>query len=487
MNNEELINGIGNIDDDIIAITAISRKKRSKKPLIIKLTAMAACVCLILSAVFFLPPPKEAEGGGSLIAPMTTLALEAEYPTMPQYPNDALAEENWDDYNAAMNEWRSYNREVCGYPTQAQLHGVDKFLVNTAAAFLKTNNGENALYSPMNVYFALSMLAETAEGETRSQILNVLGFDSLESLREAVNVIWKANYRDDGSVKSLFANSVWLNNQLEYNSEVLNIFKDKYYASSYSGTMGSPEYDEALKLWINTQTGDLLSESVKNLEGFNPDTVFALASTVYFKASWSDKFISTYNTNEIFHSAKGDVECEFMNQSRSDTYYRGENFGAISKSMRNYGRMYFILPDEGTTPENLISDGDVLEFIVSPGENTEQSHPLINMKVPKFDVTADLSLIDGLKEIGVIDAFDPDKADLSTITDISSYVNRVDHSARVTIDEEGCEAAAFTLIAADAGSSLPKDEIDFYLDRPFIFVITSPINTPLFIGIVNNP
>jgi serine protease inhibitor len=33
----------------------------------------------------------------------------------------------------------------------------------------------------------------------------------------------------------------------------------------------------------------------------------------------------------------------------------------------------------------------------------------------------------------------------------------------------------------------PEDEMDFVLDRPFMFVIKYGIGTPLFIGIVENP
>ena len=149
--------------------------------------------------------------------------------------------------------------------------------------------------------------------------------------------------------------------------------------------------------------------------------------------------------------------------------------------------MYFILPDEGVSPETLIANGEVFEFITNPHGHSEKSMRTINFKIPKFDVSSSVSLIEKLETIGVTDIFDPEKADLSAMTDIPSFVSRVDHSARVKIDEKGCEAAAYTVIAADAMGTPPGEEVNFYLDRPFIFVVTSPINTPLFIGIVNNP
>ncbi len=487
MNNDELVNGISNIDDDIIAITAISRKKRSRRPLIIKAVAMAACICLILTAVIFLPKdPKIGNDPSHLIKPLTTVAVEAKYPEMPQYPGEDLAMENWNEYELARNEWRDYTKKVCGYPTQKQLHAVDEFVKNTAAEFLKDNDGENVLYSPINVYFALSMLAETAAGESREQILDLLGSDSIEDLRRAASVIWQANYRDDGVVKSVFANSLWLNDQLSYKNDTLNILKDNYYASSYSGKMGSEEYDAAFRGWINKQTGGLLEEAVEQLPGMTPDVILKMVSTVYYKAPWEQEFYKAFNTTEVFHSPGGDKQCEFMNQGTTGTYYSGENFAAVGKRMQNYGNMFFLLPDEGVSVDELMQSGEALEFITAKKADYNQVTGItINFKVPKFDVTSSLKLSDMLPKLGVRDVFGS-KADLSNITDEFAYVSSIDHSARVKINEEGCEAAAFTVIS-DAGGSMPRDEVDFFLDRPFIFVIASSIDTPLFIGIVNNP
>ncbi len=482
MNNDELVNGISNIDVDIIESVATLRKNRSKKPIIFKFSAMAAAFCIILSIALFAPH----KSNDTSFSGITTLAIEAEYPETPKFPDEKLAETDWETYYKQSQEWLEYNREVCGYPTKKQLHGVDEFLKNTAAEFLKNSDGENILYSPINVYFAVSMLAEVTAGESRTQILELLGYDSIEELRQAVNVLWKANYRDDGTITALFANSFWLSDKENYNRETLNLLKNNYYASSYSGVMGSPEYTAALKEWLNEQTGGLLEDSVENLEGFSKDTILALVSTLYFKASWQQKFVGAYNTTETFYSPSGNNEREFMNENQVSTYYYSENYSAISKSLLNYGNMYFILPDEGVSPEELISSGDALDFIIDKSVATAVNGVSINFKVPKFDITANLDLIDGFKNLGVTDIFD-EKSDMSSVVDTFAYVSKIDHSARVKIDEDGCEAAAYTVVYTDNGAVMPKDEVDFFLNRPFIFVVTSPVNTPLFIGVINNP
>ena len=67
------------------------------------------------------------------------------------------------------------------------------------------------------------------------------------------------------------------------------------------------------------------------------------------------------------------------------------------------------------------------------------------------------------------------------------FVSKVKHAARVQVDEKGCTAAAYTVIEECGSAMSPEDEVDFVLDRPFLFVITSATNTPLFAGVVNQP
>lgn len=67
------------------------------------------------------------------------------------------------------------------------------------------------------------------------------------------------------------------------------------------------------------------------------------------------------------------------------------------------------------------------------------------------------------------------------------FISQTSHGARVMVDEEGCTAAAYTVMAAAGGAMPPVEEMDFVVDRPFIFVITGDSGLPLFAGIVNEP
>ena len=95
---------------------------------------------------------------------------------------------------------------------------------------------------------------------------------------------------------------------------------------------------------------------------------------------------------------------------------------------------------------------------------------------------------DALQTLGVNACFDPANADFSPLLadDVDAFISEVKHGARVTIDEEGVTAAAYTVMMLCGSAMPPSDEIDFTVDRPFIFAITGESGIPLFIGVVRN-
>ena len=66
------------------------------------------------------------------------------------------------------------------------------------------------------------------------------------------------------------------------------------------------------------------------------------------------------------------------------------------------------------------------------------------------------------------------------------YLSAEEHAATVEIDEQGVTGAAFTALAMAEGAAEPDEEIDFVLDRPFLFLITGRDGSILFSGIVRN-
>lgn len=205
---------------------------------------------------------------------------------------------------------------------------------------------------------ALAMLAEITDGDTRQEILAALGSDDLEDLRTQAKAVWRSVYRQDGAVNSVLANSLWLNEGSSFRQETVDLLAENYYASVYRGEMGSDGLNQALRDWLDEQTGGLLKKATKTAQ-FSPDTVLALASTVYFQSKWTEEF-SKRNTREgTFHGLSGDTSADFLRSDGADTYYWGDGFAAYGKRLESGGTMWFFLPDEGVTLEDLLAGEDV--------------------------------------------------------------------------------------------------------------------------------
>ncbi len=113
---------------------------------------------------------------------------------------------------------------------------------------------------------------------------------------------------------------------------------------------------------------------------------------------------------------------------------------------------------------------------------------IVDLSVPMFDVALDLDMTEKLKKMGITDVFDPTISDFSLMTnDTEAYLSQAKHTARAAIDEEGVTAAAFMVMMANGAAAPLEEEVDFTLDRPFVFAITGADGLPLFVGIVHQP
>ncbi len=465
---EKLSEAIGDLGEEVIEKadrrrTAKTPKKARKFPLKI-VTVTAACLAAVIGIITFAPP------GISAYA-----LAEAVYPKATQYPGE---------FNINFDSW-SAERDARWESGKLIDSDVNDFYKKTAEEFL--SGDENRAYSPVNVYMALAMLGETTDKESRRQILDLLGADNIGELREDAKNMWLANYCNDGAVTSILANSIWLNEDVDIKQEPLDVLAENYYASSYRGDVSSPKMTNAVQAWLNQQTNGLLGDYVKKVE-LDPETVMALYSTVYFRAKWDYQFDKSKNDTKIFHAANGDIQTEFMNDTDTfGMFYAGEDFGAMFLNFKEGGKMWFILPDEDKTIDDVLRSGEYIKMMSDPGEWKNSKMLTIHYSVPKFDISSQIGLSEGLKNLGVTDVFDVEKADFSPLTDSAVFVSEANHAARVVIDEEGCTAAAFTEMIANGAGLPPEDEMDFILDRPFIFAVTSDTQQPLFIGTVNDP
>lgn len=448
---------------------------------------LRAILCALLAGALLAGCGKVEEGGRSeRPEPAMELAkyivAEAEYPVYPAEPRfeDYMddGEEGWDAYEAAYTEYTEALRKLGKLDAEIDSGAVRGLADRTVGKIF--TDGENRVYSPVSLYAALAMLTEMTAGETRQQVMELLGEADGASLRQQIKELWLGTYMDDGRSMCRLANGAFLRENAEVKQEAVDTLADWHFASTYRVPMGTEEADKAIAGWLNQNTGGLLSEETGNIRTDGND-LLRLYNTIYYKSGWQDAFKSSRTKQDTFTAADGSAQrVDFMHRTESGGYRKGDGYTAAPRYLR-YGRMVFVLPDEGVTPESLLQRQGFLAELTGDYNAAE-----LVWSVPKFDVKSSTELNEVLQALGVTDAFDMTEADFTPLTDNGAWLSSAMQAARVKIDEEGVEAAAYTELAcADSAMMEVPPTVEMELDRPFLFVIFDNSNVPLFVGTVN--
>ena len=438
---------------------------------------------LMLAGCAVQPQTDNKRGGGAAVDLTKYVVKEAAYPAYPKEPRfedyfDENGEGDWDAYDAAYTEYREALQKLGKLDAEPDGDAVLAFANRTLGKIFA--DSENRVYSPISLYVALSMLTEMTAGETKQQVMELLGAADSETLRQTVRDLWMSVYLDDGRSVCRLANGAFLRENADVKQEAVDALADWYYASSYRVPMGTAEADKAIASWLNQNTGGLLSQETREIQT-EVDNLLRLYNTIYYKSSWRDALESSRTLEDVFTAANGAKQkTEFMNRTESGSYRKGDGYTAAPRSL-NDGRMVFVLPDEGVTPESLLQRQGLLAELTGDYNAAE-----LVWSVPKFDVKSSTGLNKALRSLGVTDAFDGTKADFTPLTDNGAWLSSVMQAARVKIDEDGVEAAAYTeLVCEDSAMMEVPPTVEMELDRPFLFVIFDYNNVPLFVGTVN--
>lgn len=346
---------------------------------------------------------------------------------------------------------------------------------------------DNWLVSPFSLQCALGMLSNGANGETHDEILYALGLSQYS--QEEVNVYFKKLIEGLHTVNSAItvktSNSVWGNAEVPLKEDFQKMNIENYAATVSQLDFSDPSAVDQINAWCN-QTTEGLIPSI--LDEVNPTATVYLLNSLYFKARWESEFAPEKTQEGDFSTLSGKVvKADFMQTQRMAAYVKNEWFTSTSLSYQNDSYvMRLILPQ----PE--ISIDQVLQALSESDENLWKNTILadINLKMPRFTLENKMDLTPTLQALGMKKAFSGG-ADFSSMSDISTYISLVQQATRLKVDEEGSEGAAVTVIEgylSDLMRPLPEEEVDFFLDRPFLFqIIESSTGTVLFMGQVGLP
>ncbi len=406
------------------------------------------------------PANTDNAAGGGPILPLGAVALP-----------DAIA---FDDYDAqfAVREANPVDERF--------LDALNTFAYQSAVNILNNGKGENSCFSPLSVYYALAIAASGASGDTQAQLLAALGAEDAQTLSAQCANLFRRLYADNDVVTLKLADSLWVNDSFSPKDAFVQNAVENFYAETFRADLATQEAADAMADWINERTNGKLSPQ------FTPsdELLMSIINTIYFCDQWADNFDAEQTAAAAFTRADGTtVNCDFMNRAFGNHgYLKGDDYAKTSLYLADGSRMVFVLPDEGASVDAFLSDADKLRAAISAEED---SYGEVNVSLPKFDNSSDLELSDALKAMGVTAAFEED-ADFSGITDDVCYIGSVQHQCRVSVNEDGVEAAAYTAILM-CGTGMMTGTASIALDRPFLYAIVDSSGAVLFIGACMNP
>lgn len=346
---------------------------------------------------------------------------------------------------------------------------------------------ENTLVSPYSVMQALSMTANGANGNTKTEMESVLGMP-MDRLNKYLYTL-RTSQQNTNDSKLSTANSIWARNGLTVNKDFLQTDVDYYNADFFTAPFDNTTVTD-INNWVNDKTDEMIPEVLKTIDA---NTVMYLINAVAFDAKWETEFEKDMTVKAEFtaiDNTKQEVDMMRNYDMGSAFYIDDGNSEGIYKYYKDKKYAFAaILPDENISVNDYIS-GLTAEKLNELLSDSKKNKEYASVNIPKFSYDFKTQLNDTLCSMGMPSAFDRETADFSNMlsgVDGPTYIGKVIHQTHIDFDEAGTKAAAVTVVGItnDCVPQAPEKEVVF--DRPFVyFIIDTETNIPVFMGTLIN-
>lgn len=384
-------------------------------------------------------------------------------------------------------------------------------------AQVKTAGNQSVLLSPYSIATALAMTYVGADGETKMEMQRVLRFPAdpvgcstaLQLLdRSLADVVkrsekWVAAEKEEGGesapIQLSSANRLFLQQGYALRKE----FTD-HAARYFTATLAELDFKndpdrarEVINAWVADKTRNRIPEV---LPAGQPTrgTRLALVNALYLKAAWKNAFAEHLTKDEPFHiNLSQEAPVSTMRAQQHFGYAKHRGYSVVTVPYQT-GSLLLVLfvPDQLdglATLEKELSAEELADCArLAPRE--------VILHLPRFKLEpATMLLAKTLQALGLKTAFDQPAGsanfDRMAPRQPDDYlsIGEVFHKTWLSLDEQGTEAAAATVITlVTLGIASPRETppppVEVRADRPFLFAIQHvESGVCLFLGRVMDP
>ncbi len=346
-------------------------------------------------------------------------------------------------------------------------------------SFLKLENDrKNIIYSPLSLKNALFMLKEGTEGKTKDEIDALLKDVSLKKYQNVPKVLSLANGM---FIRNTYKDSV--------KKEYIDILKNDYNAEVYFDEFRNAQN---VNRWINKNTFGIIEKMLEDDTVKDETLKLILINALAIDMDWVNRFDENKTSVEKFYNGDEVYDVNMMSRGSKEKYYIDSDVTATRLSLAQYSgnalEFVIIMPETLEEYINNVSIDDINELLNKMKKPEEKQN--VTVHLPRFNYEYNLDAKEDLKELGVKEVFDLDKADLSNISSDDLYLGDIKHKAKISVKERGVTASAVTVEMAynTSAQEPPTKEIDLRFDKPFMYLIKDKNSDQIwFVGTVYKP
>jgi serpin B len=232
--------------------------------------------------------------------------------------------------------------------------------------------------------------------------------------------------------------------------------------------VGQPDPSRvAINRWVEAKTEDRIKDLLSQ-GTISSDTRAVLVNAIYFNAAWATQFNPQSTQPGTFHNLSGTTSSVPM-MYHASLRAKGATVNGVEVVSLPYDgnelSMVVLMPPAGsfTTFEQGLTAATLATHLAAlRAEDLE-------LKLPKFELRSNESLVEPLKDLGLGPAFGA-SGDFSRMsTQAQLGISGVIHQTFVKVSETGTEAAAATAVVVST-TSIPQTRA-VVIDRPFLFAI----------------
>ncbi|XP_069814211.1 serpin B4-like [Dendropsophus ebraccatus] len=372
---------------------------------------------------------------------------------------------------------------------------INQFSFDLSKELGSSERDKNIAVSPLSTSAVLSLVLLGSRGATATQIKKVLhlpetptslqeerrGFGKLcgkrmkkEEVDDVHNhfheLLSQLKSPQSGSVLTI-ANAAFTQLNFPLSEDYLKSAETLYQAKLEAVDFQDDKTRQDINSWVEKQTEGKIKDLFPE-DSLDTSASLVLVNAVYFKGQWKKKFKEENTRNAPFFLTK-DSEISVPMMSQREKF----NFGIIEEIDAQiielpYGTgdlcMFIVLPNEidGLQKvEEQITSESLMEWTNSKFLTSTKLH----VQIPRFKIELSYNLAQYLTNMGMVDAFSQQKANLSGISNIGLYVSQVVHKCFIDVNEEGTEAAAATGAVIIPKSLLQPNT--FIVNHPFLCFI----------------